>query len=1046
MISKFAVENRVVVGFCVSLIILGGIWSYLSMGRLEDPEFSIKTAVVVTIYSGASAEHVEQRVTSVIERHIRKVKGVEDIRSVSRPGMSIVYVDMLDNFPPEQLPKAWQELRNKMGEVKRELPPEAMSPIVQDDFGDVFGVMLALTGDGYSDAELRERAKELQNQLFCVDQVGRVELWGERKECIEVEMSRARMSELSIHPAMIMYALAGHNLQFDAGEMTLGRQRVRIEPSGGFSSVEEIGNLIIPNSQSGHLLQHTTGMLSNTVSPQVSSRAMQLLGGNSGDYQPIRLQDIATIRRTYVDPPSKIMRSNGKSAIVLAIAPIEGGDVIRMGNLVRQKVDEVLKTFPTGFSIDTVCYQPDNVVVSINTFENNLREAILIVTIVVLIAMGWRSGLIITSSLLIVMLGTLCILFPMGVVLQRTSLGSFIVALGILVDDAVVVGDMILVKMQRGIPRKQACIDGANHVGKPLLGATIVGALAFWPVYLSPDMTGEYSRDLFLVIGISLMISWFVAMMQTPVAYFQFMPDPKPEPSGVHNGPVYRAYRASLNWALHHKTVVLGMMVLAVVVSGVMFGHVRKIFFPPALRTQFLVEYRLPEGASIHAVADDLQKIEQHLAAYNEVTQVSTFIGSGPPRFYLPYEPERFSSSYGCILVNVKEMADTPKLVPIVTDWLTKNFPDSTEVMQFSLGPSTRNDVEIRFAGPDHQMLRQLSEQAKQQFREVPIAGRPRDDWRERVPVWVPEYSQAKGLQTMTSRTEMSTALRWATDGISAAVYSEDDNLLPIYLRGTQQERNEIEHATNIPVWGLASQSVPLGQVIAGNKVEWRDVEIQRRNGTPTITVGCNAKFGSTWNELLGSVRKPIEAIELPDGYTMTWGGQYEKSQKSQSTLLAQLPIALIFMGIIVVVLFNDLRQPIIIMLTFPLALIGVTFGLLITGMPFGFMALVGTMSLLGMIVRNGVVLMGQIDTELAKGDRPYDAIVDASVERMRPVTVAAMTVIVGMAPLLRDPLFNSMAAAVMFGLIFATVLTLFVVPCLYMIFFRVPFSTPNQR
>ncbi len=1046
MISKFAVENRVTVGFCVALIILGGIWSYCSMGRLEDPEFTIKTAVVVTIYPGATAKNVEDRVTSTVERYIRKVKGVETIRSISRPGLSIIYVDLLTAMPPKQLPHAWQDLRNKMGDVKTELPPETLPPIVQDDFGDVFGVMLALTGDGFSDAELHQRAKELQNHLFCVDQVGRVELWGERKECIEVEMSRARMSELAIHPAMIMYALAGHNLQFDAGEMTLGRQRVRIEPSGEFASVEEIGNLIIPNSLSGNMLRRTTGALAPVIPPQVAGTAQQLLGNDSRAYEPIRLQDIATIRRTYVDPPSKIMRSNGKPAVVLAIAPVAGGDVIKMGELVRERVDQVLKTFPVGYEVDTVCYQPDNVVVSIKAFENNLREAIFIVTLVVLVAMGWRSGLIITSSLLIVMLGTLCILMPMGVVLQRTSLGSFIIALGILVDDAVVVGDMILVNMQRGVPRKQACIDGAHHVGKQLLGATVVGALAFWPIYLSPDMTGEYARDLFIVIAISLMISWFVAMIQTPVAYFMFIPDQPPASDGVHGGPVYRTYRRLLNLALHHKTVVLVTMVIAVVISGVMFRHVRKIFFPPAQRTQFLVEYRLPEGASISAVSDDLKRIEQYLAGYEQVTQVSSFIGCGPPRFYLPYEPEIVNSGYGCLLINVREMRDTVDLILPVTEWLTKNFPDRTQVSQFSLGPSTKNDVEVRFAGPDGQVLRQLSEKTKAIFRDSPIAARPQDDWRERVPTWVPEYSRAKGLQTMISRTEMNLALRWATEGIPSAVYNEGDNLLPILLRGTEQERNSIEQATNIPIWGLGPQSVPLAQVISSNEIEWREAEIQRRNGTPTITVGCNARFGSTWNELFGGVREKIEAMEVPAGYTMEWGGQFEKSNESQTILMGQLPIALVFMGVIVVMLFNSLRQPMIIVLTFPLALIGVTFGLLVTGMPFGFMALVGTMSLLGMIVRNGVVLMDQIDTELAKGDSPYDAIVDASIERMRPVTVAAMTVIVGMMPLLRDPLFNSMAAAIMFGLIFATVLTLFVVPCLYMIFFRIPLPEKKEK
>ncbi len=1039
MLPKYAVENRTVIGFCVSLIVLGGVWAYFSMGRLEDPEFTVRTSVVVTLYPGATAEEVDRRVTEVVERNVRRVPGVKTTRAMSRPGLSFIYVDMQDDFPPGQLSATWQDLRNKMSALRLELPVEALTPMVQDDFGDVFGIILALSGDGYSDAELRDRARQLQRELMTVDQVGRIELWGIRQETIEVNISRSRMAELSIHPAMILLALAQHNLQTDAGQVTVDDRTIRLIPGGTFATVEEIGELVIPNGSLDAITQSVSSKAAGGHLAPFSARFT--LPASSA--APIRLKDIATITRTYSDPPQTIMRSNGQSAVVLAIAPVRGGDVIQMGKHVNNRVDEMLHDFPLGFTVERVCYQPDNVVQAIGVFEGNLREAIIIVTVVVMIAMGLRSGIIITFSLLVVILATLCILYPLGVVLQRTSLGAFIVALGILVDDAVVVGDMILVNMQRGMNRKAACIEGARHVGGQLLGATIVGALAFWPVYLSPDATGEYCRDLFIVVAVSLGVSWFIAMMQTPVVYYDFIHVAPVEPGAKiadpHAGPVFQAYKKSLQWVLHHKTITLTGLICILLASMYGFTHVRKIFFPPAQRAQFMVEYWRPEGDSIHAVTADIAEMERWIATQNGVTGVASFIGSGAPRFYLPYDPEPPSASYGVMIINVSETRDVDRLIEPVDEYLKDAYPGGlVRSRRFSLSPTTPSDIEVRFRGPDHEILHELSEQAKAVFRKHEDAKEIQDDWREPILVWTPEYSQVKGIRTMVSRHDLTLALHWATQGLPAAVFNDGDNLIPITLRGLPGERNDIVNMENVPVWGFSSHSVPLGHVISAGRFNWQPSQIHRRNGVPTITAGCNPVDGVEWNELFAEVRSEIEAMSVPPGYTMSWGGQQEKSLDAQSMLLSRLPITLVFIGIIVVALFNNLKQPLIILLSFPLMLIGITFGLLLTGFAFGFMALVGAMSLLGMSVRNGVVLMSQIDAEMAKGESPFEAIVNASVERMRPVTVAAMTVVVGMIPLLRDPLFNSMAAVIMFGLIVATGLTLYIVPTLYMIFFRV--------
>ena len=1039
MLPKYAVHHRTVIGFCVFLLIVGGIYSYFTMGRLEDPEFTVKTAVVITLYPGASPEDVANNVTSVIEEAAQQIKGFKTSRALSRPGMSIVFVDLLETFPTENIDKAWTELRNKIDIAALKLPPETITPIVNDDFGEVYGIVLALTADGYTDAELRDAAKDVQKQLLLVPEVKRIVLWGLPEEQIEIEFSQAKMSELSVHPMVVYWALAAQNLKVKAGEMSISGERIRINPSGAFESIEEIENVIIPDGIDA------AGLIQLAASGDNPNPILERLSANNGKgTRQIRLKDVATVRRVAVDEPSKVMRINGQRAVVLALSPVPNGDVIAMGEEVHERIGEIMKTYPAGYHIDTVSYQPDNVNVAIHAFTKNLREAIIIVTFVVMIAMGWRSGLLITSSLLLVILGTLCVLAPMGIILQRTSLGAFIIALGILVDDAVVVGDLILVRMQRGMERTQACIEGAHRAANQLLGATIVGALAFLPIYLSPDVTGEYAKDIFIVLAISLMISWFIAMLQTPVLYYIFVRPKEGAPKDPHSGPVHRFYRGLLELNLRHKTVALLGFLCLLILGGYGFTKVPQIFFPRTIRTQFMVDYWLPEGSSVNAVEKDVAQIEEYLMSQPGVANVASFLGAGPPRFYLPYEPELNNTSYGQLVVNTETVGDVTKLLKPTEDWIKTNFPQAeSRTQRFALGPTTKLELEARFSGPDAEVLRELAEQAKEILRQEPTAKFVRDDWRQKVPTWSPAFSQAKGQRGLISRAQMQLALTRATVGIPAGLYADGENLLPIKIRASEADRNRTDTLRNTPVWGFSPASVPLEEVTDDLEIKWEEGLIRHRNRIPTITVGADAD-GVEWTALLNKVRPQIESIPLPPGYRLEWGGQQEKSDIATGFLMSKLPIALVFMAIIVVMLFNGLRQPLIIMLTFPLASIGITFGLLVMGKPFGFMALIGAMSLLGMMVRNGVVLMDQIDEEMKKGDDPYHAIVDASVERMRPVTVAAMTVIVGMIPLLDDPLFGSMATAIMFGLIFATVLTLFMVPILYMIFFGI--KAPRRR
>ncbi|MBQ4204345.1 MAG: efflux RND transporter permease subunit, partial [Thermoguttaceae bacterium] len=557
---------------------------------------------------------------------------------ISKPGISFVFVDLQEKIRSDEMPERWQDLRNKMSTVKAQLPVEASPPIVKDDFGDVYGCVFALTAEGFSDAELIARAKELQKELLLVDQVRRVELWGLPEERVEVEISRARMAELNVLPAEILLTLQSQNLSTDAGSLNVDGAKIRVAPTGRFESIEEIENLMIPDGSRAAITNLAVEAFQDPPLAAIVSRADEKEGEGR---RQIRLKDVATVRRVSNDEPSQIMRSNGERAVAIAVSPAPNGNVLKMGEEVGATLERAKANMPVGFEIRNVSYQPDSVRVSIKAFTKNLYEAIVIVTLVVMLAMGWKSGILITSSLLIVILGTFCVLKALGVDLQRTSLGSLIVALGILVDDAVVVGDLILVRMQRGMERKEACIDGARRAAYQLLGATIVGALAFWPIYLSPNMTGEYAGSLFIVVGTSLAISWFVAMLQTPVVYYWFVKEKRAEDGkDPHGGPVYRAYRKSLEVALRFRVLALVFLAVALAAACFEFKRIPQIFFPRAQRAQFMIDFWEPEGTSIQRVSEDLRAVEEHLLAQEGVVGATSFIGAGPPRFYLPYEPE----------------------------------------------------------------------------------------------------------------------------------------------------------------------------------------------------------------------------------------------------------------------------------------------------------------------------------------------------------------------------------------------------------------------
>ncbi len=1006
-LPEYAVDNRAVVLFSMFLLFAGGLYSYDRLGKLEDPEFTIKTAMIMTLYPGASPTAVELQVTDEIERAVQQLEWLDEVRSISKAGISIVYVDIQERYRKKDLPQIWDKMRRKIYDVQPKLPPGAGRPEIYDDWGDVYGVFLALTGDGYSYAELKDYARYLQNELRLVQDVNRVMLWGLQQECVYVEISRARLSELGIHPESLIKTLNAQNKVVYSGSMETGSERIRINLSGDFRSIKEIKNLVVLGTPPEEL---------------------------------VLLKDIARVRLGYLDPPETLMRYNGKPAIGLGISTVPNGNVVVMGEAVKKRLSELMKHMPVGVDIQPIFYQAQTVKKAITKFVTNLTEAIVIVIGILLITMGVRSGLLISIALVLSIVGTFVVMLPFGIDLQRASIGALIVAIGMLVDNAIVVTEGALIRLQRGNDYRTAATASASDTGWPLLGATLIAIFAFSPIFLSQNNTGEYCRSLFQVIAISLGLSWIIAMMATPVLcrlFLRISEDKKGTDPYAH--PFYRNYRFVLEKALRRRALTLLTMVILLAAAGYGFRYVENIFFPNSERTMFMLEYWLPEGSRIQEVSADLHRIETFVGSQPEVTHTAACIGAGAPRFILEYEPQIPNTSYGILLINAERLHDVDSLIPRIDAYLRKHFPEAEpRLRRFPLGPYTAFKIEARISGPDPYVLHRLSDRAQEIMRSDPRTMDTRDNWRQRVKVLQCEFSQPRARRALVTRPSAAMSLSAATDGIPVAFYREDDELMPVLVRSPEKERYDITNIGSMPVRGRGPESLPLGQIIKKFSVSSEDPIIHRYNRRRTITAQTQPRDGVTSNEVLASIKPEIEAIEMPAGYHLEWGGQYEKEWESQDELFSRLPIALILMAFTVVTLFNAFRQPLIIMLILPLSLIGITVGLLVTDMPFGFMALLGALSLFGMLIKNAVVLLDQVDREIAAGTEPYRAVVISSVSRLRPVLMASFTTVLGMIPLLTDRLYGPMAVTIMFGLTFATALTLLVVPVLYTLFFRI--------
>jgi multidrug efflux pump subunit AcrB len=1014
-------NNRTTTLVLTFVLIVGGYLAFDSMGRLEDPEFTVKDAQIFTKYPGATAEQVEEEVTNQIEIAVQQLGQLDLVESTSEPGVSTVQVTIKDKYDRDGLPQVWDELRRKVGDARKELPPEASASLVFDDFGDVFGIYFAVYGDGYSYRDLHEHAKVLRRELLLVDDVAKISLSGIQQEVVYLEIGRSRLAQLGISPELIANTLSGQNQVAPAGRVRVDDLFLRIVPTGAFGSLEDIKNLFI-------------------LQPD-------------GKPSRLRIRDIAQLRRDYVDPPSKIVRFNGQPGIGVGISTVSGGNAVVMGNAVLDRLEELQAETPVGIEIGMISLQSESVETAISSFVVSLMQAIAIVVGVLMVAMSLRSGLLIGVVLMLTIMGTFILMKMNGILLERISLGALIIALGMLVDNAIVIVEGILINAQKGMSKREAAGAIVKQTMWPLFGATFVAILAFGPIGFSQDSTGEFCSSLFSVLFFSLLLSWLLAITVTPlfgVMFLKIKATPEGEDaadSDPYAGGFYRSYRACVAGCMRFRWVTLAVLI-AMLVAGLWgFGFVRQSFFPPSTRPQFMVNYWLPQGTHIKRTEDDIAKLEAKILDMDGTSNVASVVGGGPPRFLLTLQPEDTNSAYGLLLVSVDDYKKIPDLRKKIQDVLEAEFPDAQGFSRtFMLGPGDPATIQARLSGPDHETLRKLSDEISAVLKAHPNVVDLNDDWRQRVPVVRPIVAESQARDAGITRTQINNTIQGIFEGQQVGYFRERDELLPIVFRSPEADRKSVDELLNSQIWSpVAGRTIPLSQVVSGFQTVSENARIKRRDRIPTLTVKCDPGEGEA-SALLLELKPQVEERfaelvdewSLPGGYTLEWGGEFENSGDAQKSLAGLIPIVFAAMILIVIALFNSLKTPAVIFSILPFSIVGVTVGLLLLDQPFGFIAVLGFLSLSGMLIKNCIVLLDEINAQLAEGKAPYDAILDAGTSRLRPVSMAALTTILGLMPLIIDPFFAAMAVTIMFGLAFATVLTLVAVPVFYALIFRV--------
>ena len=1038
-ISKWAFENKKLIYFLIAVLIVGGAYSSYEMSKLEDPEVTVKVAMVVTTYPGASAHQVELEVTDVLEKNIRTMGNIDNVESYSYNDLSLIQVELKTTVKEADVEQCWDLLRRKVANAQAELPEGAATPLVKDDFGNVYGMFYALTGDGLQDRELSDYAELIKREVSELDGVERVDLYGKREECINISLLQDRMANLGVKPAEVLATLNGQNKTTYTGYYDNGDNRIRVTVSDKFKTVEDIGRMLIQ----GH------------------------------DDDQLRLSDIARIEKDYENPTRNELFYDRQRAMGILIAASSGSDIIKIGKRVEQKLDELkAERLPTGVECHKVFYQPERVSGSLGTFILNLIESVIIVVVILMITMGFKSGVIIGISLVVTVFGSFLFLYFVDGTMQRVSLASFVLAMGMLVDNAIVIIDGILVDLKAGKSRMEAMTAIGRQTAMPLLGATLIAIIAFLPIFMSPDTAGVYTRDLFIVLAVSLLLSWVLALVHVPLMANRILhPEVSKEASTtgkrVYEGKIYAVLRSLLRFSLAHRWSFVFAMVALVALSAFSYRFMKQGFFPDMVYDQLYMEYKLPEGTNYTRVTRDLEEIEAYLKTRPEVTHVTASVGGTPGRYNLVRNIANPSLAYGELIIDFTSPDALVDNMPEIQQYLSSRYPDAyVKLNRYNL-MFKKYPIEAQFTGPDPVVLHQLADSARSIMESCPDVYLITTDWEPQIPVLTIEYDQPTARAIGLSRNDVSLSLLSATSGIPIGSFHEGIHRDNIYLRCLDEQGRPIEDLDNTQIFssfpslnGLLTQEMmmklktgtlskdelvetlmgttPLKQISKRIDVQWEDPVVPRYNGQRSQRVQCSPVPGIETEKARQSIAAQIEQIPLPDGYKLQWQGERNASTKSMQYLFKNFPFAIILMISILIMLFKDYRKPIIIFCCIPLVFVGVVAVMLLTGKTFNFVAIVGTLGLIGMIIKNGIVLMDEITLQISQGVEPVTALIDSSQSRLRPVMMASLTTILGMIPLLPDAMFGSLAASIMGGLLFGTLITLLFIPILYALFFHI--------
>lgn len=1033
-LGNWALNNKKLIYFLVVVLIIGGAVSYYNMSKLEDPELTVKIANVVTLYPGASAHQVELEVTDVLEKSIRSMKGVSKVSSRSMNDVSMISVELSTLVQNDEIEQYWDMLRRKVNDVQRSLPQEASTSIVLDNFGDVYGMVYALTYDGYSSEEAGKFADLMKQEILRIDGISDISIYGKQKECIQIELFEDKLANLGVHPAEVLSTLNGQNKTIYSGYYESGDARLRVSINDKYKTVEDIGDLILQGHENDQL----------------------------------RLKDIARITTDYETPVRNELRYDQKQAIGISISALSGTDITKIGKQVERTIDRLeAEQLPAGIEVNKVFFQPERVNSALHVFIVNLIESILIVVVLLMFTMGFRSGVILGVGLLVTVLGSLFILNMFDGTLQRVSLASFVLAMGMLVDNSIVILDGIQVDLQRKVDRRQALTAIGKKTAMPLLGATLIAILAFLPIFLSPDTAGIYVRDLFIVLAVSLLLSWLLALTLVPIFADKLLKIKEDKvQKDPHDNKYYRALRSVLTWVLSHRITTISIGIVLVLISLFCFRFLPQGFFPDMDYDQLYIEYKLNEGVNSSRTKSDLESIESYLLSREDITHVTTSIGGTPSRYNLVRSIANPSLSYGELIVDYTSSDALVASIDEIQQHLNEAYPDAyIRVKRYNL-MYKKFPIEIAFSGPDPEVLRDLGKQATEIINNSEQLYMPTTDWEAKTPTLMIDYNQPVARNIGLSRQDVGLSVMAATDGIPTGIFYEGVESKNIYVKCVDKNGEPIESLENTPVFSLMPsltglnkqtiqglmmgaiseeellasllQTVPLSQASNGVKIAWEEPVVVRNDGKRTLYVQCHQKAGFAVENARQTIAEQIESIELPVGYSMKWEGEHNASSQSMKYLFKYYPLAIILMIAILIMLFKDYKKPLIIILCLPLLFIGVIFSMLLSGKTFGFVAIVATLGLVGMLIKNGIVLMDEITLQIKSGIEPVKALLDSSASRFRPVMLASLTTILGMIPLLGDSLFGPGAVVIMGGLLVGTLITLLFIPVLYALFFHI--------